>query len=88
MYASHTRNAESRLRVAYDVFASITPSGFEEPNALVREETKPGMLPSFKACLYFAPSNRVPRVWTTAVASVKWCAYELGSSASPFCQST
>lgn len=74
IYASHTRSAESRLRVAYDVFASAALSGFEEPNALVREEIKPGRLPSFKASLYFAPSISVPSVWTTAVASDKWCA--------------
>ena len=88
MYASHVRNAESRLSVAYDVFRSAAPSGFEDPNALVREEIKPGRSPSFRASLYFDPSMRVPSVWTTAVASDKWFVYESGSSASPFCQST
>jgi len=74
MYVSHVRSAESRLSVAYDVFESATPNGFEDPNAFVREETKPGRFPSFKASLYWAPSIRVPSVWTTAVASDKWCA--------------
>jgi len=74
MYVSHARNAESRLSVAYDVFESAAPSGFEDSNALVREEIKPGRFPSFKASLYFAPSIRVPSVWTTAVASDRWCA--------------
>ena len=71
MYVLHARNAESRLSVAYDIFESPAPSGFEDPNALVREEIKSGMFPSFKASLYFAPSIRVPSVWTTAVASGK-----------------
>ena len=73
MYDSHVRNAESRLSVAYDVFASTAPSGFEDPNALVREEIKPGRSLSFRAFLYFDPSIKVPSVWTTAVASDRWC---------------
>lgn len=71
IYAAHARNAESRLRAAYDLFLSAVPKGFEEPNALVREETKPNRLPSFRASLYLAPSINVPSVWTTAVASNK-----------------
>lgn len=74
MYVSHVRNAESRLSAAYDVFESAVVSGFDDPNALVREEIKPGRFPSLRASLYFDPSIRVPSVWTTAVASDKWCA--------------
>lgn len=74
IYAPHARNAESRLSAAYDVLGSVTPNGFEDHNASVREETKPGRFPSLRASLYFAPSIRVPSVWTTAVASDRWCA--------------
>lgn len=73
MYASHVRSAESRFSVAYDVFESTPPSGLEDPNAFVRDEIRAGRFPSFRASLYFDPSIRVPSVWTTAVASDKWC---------------
>ena len=62
MYVLHARSAESRLRVAYDVFASAASNGFEDPNVLVREEIKPGKFPSLMASLYFAPSISVPSV--------------------------